>query len=149
MNVEVFKKLSIAVVSTGSELKEPWEDANEDEIYNCNSYAIISTLRAKGFDASYIKVIPDNLEETVAFVSALKSYDIIITSGGISMGDADFVGRAFEANGLVSLFDGVNIKPGRPLMMGKMEKTFVIMMKTTGQLRGVTIAGTLITITGI
>ena len=42
------------------------------------------------------------------------------------MGDADFVGRAFEANGLVSLFDGVNIKPGRPLMMGRMDETFVI-----------------------
>ena len=126
MNIEVYKKLSIAVVSTGNELKEPWENASEDEIYNCNSYAIISTLQSKGFDASYIKVIPDNLDETVAFVSDLKSYDIIITSGGISMGDADFVGQAFEGNGLVTLFDGVNIKPGRPIMMGRMEKTFVI-----------------------
>jgi len=126
MSVEVFKKLSIAVVSTGNEIKEPWEHASEDEIYNCNSFAIISALQSKGFDASYIKVIPDNLEETIAFVSELKSYDIIITSGGISMGDADFVGRAFEANGLQVLFDGVNIKPGRPIMMGRMEKTFVI-----------------------
>ncbi len=124
--VEVCKKLSIAVVSTGNELKEPWEKANEDEIYNCNSYGIIATLKSKGFDASYIKVIPDNLEETVSFVSALKSYDIIITSGGISMGDADFVGRAFEANGLETLFDGINIKPGKPMMMGKMNHTFVI-----------------------
>jgi len=126
VSIEVYKKLSIAVVSTGNELKEPWENASEDEIYNCNSYAIISTLQSKGFDASYIKVIPDNLEETVSFVSDLKSYDIIITSGGISMGDADFVGRAFEANGLETLFDGVNIKPGRPIMMGRMDKTFVI-----------------------
>lgn len=126
VSVEVYKKLSIAVVSTGNELKEPWETASEDEIYNCNSYAVISTLQAKGFDASYIKVIPDNLEETIAFVSDLKSYDIIITSGGISMGDADFVGRAFEENGLVTLFDGVNIKPGRPIMMGRMDKTFVV-----------------------
>jgi len=126
VSIEVCKKLSIAVISTGNELKEPWENASEDEIYNCNSYAIISTLQSKGFDASYIKVIPDNLDETVAFVSDLKSYDIIITSGGISMGDADFVGRAFEANGLETLFDGVNIKPGRPIMMGRMEKTFVV-----------------------
>ena len=124
--VEVYKKLSIAVVSTGNELKEPWEAASEDEIFNCNSYAIIATLKSKGFDASYIKVIPDNLDKTIAFVSDLKSYDIIITSGGISMGDADFVGKGFEANGLVTLFDGVNIKPGRPIMMGRMEKTFVI-----------------------
>jgi len=126
VSMEVYKKLSIAVVSTGNELKEPWEKANENEIYNCNSYGIIATLKSKGFDASYIKVIPDNLEETVSFVSALKTYDIIITSGGISMGDADFVGRAFERNGLETLFDGINIKPGKPIMMGKMNHTFVI-----------------------
>lgn len=126
VNIEVYKKLSIAVVSTGSELKEPWEKASEDEIFNCNSYGVIAVLKSKGFEASYIKVIPDNLEDTIKFVDALKSYDIIITSGGISMGDADFVGQAFEANGLKSLFDGVNIKPGKPLMMGKMNKTFVI-----------------------
>ena len=126
VNIEVYKKLSIAVVSTGSELKEPWEKASEDEIFNCNSYGVIAVLKSKGFEASYIKVIPDNLEDTIEFVDALKSYDIIITSGGISMGDADFVGQAFEANGLKSLFDGVNIKPGKPLMMGKMNKTFVI-----------------------
>lgn len=124
--VEVYKMLSIAVVSTGNELKEPWEKASEDEIYNCNSYGIISALKSKGFDASYIKVIPDNLEETIAFVADMKTYDVIITSGGISMGDADFVGRAFEANGLKTLFDGVNIKPGKPMMMGRMDKTFVI-----------------------
>ena len=126
VNVEVYKKLSIAVVSTGNELKEPWESASEDEIYNCNSFAIISTLKSKGFDASYIKVIPDNLQESIDFVATLKSFDVIITSGGISLGDADFVGRAFEANGLTTLFDGVNIKPGRPIMMGKMDNTFVI-----------------------
>ncbi len=124
--IEVYKKLSIAVVATGNELKEPWEKAREDEIYNCNSYAIIATLKAKGFDASYIKIIPDNLEDTIAFVDELKAYDIIITSGGISMGDADFVGSAFESNGLDVLFDGINIKPGKPIMMGRMDQTFVI-----------------------
>ena len=126
VNVEVYKQISIAVVSTGSELKEPWEDANEDEVYNCNSYGVISFLNSKGFDASYIKVIPDNLDETIAFVSKLTMYDVIITSGGISMGDADFVGRAFEANGLKTLFDGINIKPGKPIMMGSMQNSFVI-----------------------
>ena len=125
-NIVVKRQLSIAVVATGNELKEPWESASEDEIYNCNSYAIISILKEKGFEASYVKVIPDNYEDTVAFIAGLKSYDIIITSGGISMGDADFVGRGFEANGLETLFDGINIKPGRPIMMGQMQHSFVV-----------------------
>lgn len=124
--IEVYKKISIAVVSTGNELKEPWESASEDEIYNCNSYALISLLNEKGFDATYTGVVPDNLEESISFVKSLKNYDVIITTGGISMGDADFVGDAFKQNGLETIFHGVNIKPGRPIMMGRMEDTFVM-----------------------
>ncbi|WP_320033770.1 molybdopterin molybdotransferase MoeA [Halarcobacter sp.] len=124
--IKVYKKLSIAVVSTGNELKEPWEFASEDEIYNCNSYALISLLNEKGFDATYTGVVPDNLEESITFVKNLSSYDVVITTGGISMGDADFVGRAFLENGLETIFHGVNIKPGRPIMMGKMNNTFVM-----------------------
>lgn len=120
--IEVYKKLNIAVVSTGNELKEPWEEANEDEIYNCNSYALITLLKEKGFDSNYMNVVPDSLEKSIEFVSSLKEYDVIITTGGISMGDADFVGQAFIENGLETIFHGVNIKPGRPIMMGKMQK---------------------------
>ena len=124
--LSLYKKLNIAVVSTGNELKEPWENASEDEIYNCNSYAIISILKEKGLDATYTGVIPDSLESSIAYVGELKSYDLIITTGGISMGDADFMAEAFQKNGLEIAFHGVNIKPGRPIMMGKMESTFVM-----------------------
>ena len=124
--LSLYKKLTIAVVSTGNELKEPWESAREDEIYNCNSYAIISLLKEKGFEATYTGVVPDSLEESIIFVAGLKSYDVIITTGGISMGDADFMAEAFQSNGLEIAFHGVNIKPGRPIMMGKMQKTFVM-----------------------
>ncbi len=124
--LSLYKKLTIAVVSTGNELKEPWESADADEIYNCNSYAIISLLREKGLEATYTGLIPDSLEQSISFIAGLKSYDVIITTGGISMGDADFMAEAFQSNGLDIAFHGVNIKPGRPIMMGKMEKTFVM-----------------------
>ncbi|RXJ96513.1 molybdopterin molybdenumtransferase MoeA [Malaciobacter molluscorum] len=124
--VEVFKDISIAVLSTGDELKEPWENSNDDEIYNCNSYALVSLLKENGFNATYSGVIPDDLEKSKEFISNLKNYDVVITSGGISMGDADFMAQAFLSNGLETAFHGVNIKPGRPIMMGKMQKTFVI-----------------------
>lgn len=130
MMIEVFKQISIAVVSTGNELKEPWENANEEEIYNCNSYALVSLLEEAGFNATYSGVVPDNLEESINFISNLKTFDVIITTGGISMGDADFVGEAFVQNGLETAFHGVNVKPGRPIMMGSMEnekkQTFVM-----------------------
>lgn len=124
--VEVIKKISIAVISTGNELKEPWESSDEEEIYNCNSYGIISLLNQKGFEASYCGVISDNLEESSKCISNLKKYDVVISTGGISMGDADFVSQAFKENGLEVAFHGVNIKPGKPIMMGKMDNTIVI-----------------------
>ena len=126
--VKVYKKLSIAVASTGNELKEPWEEASEDEIYNANSFGIIAQLKEYGFEPDYVGVIPDDLKKTVEFIDKLKDYDVIITTGGISMGDADFLEEAFLKNGLKELFHGVNVKPGRPTMMGQMGKTFVMAM---------------------
>jgi len=126
--VEVFAKLKIAVLSTGNELKEPWEKAQDHQIYNSNSYAIISMLQEHNLDASYIGVVPDTLADSIEFIKNLKSYDIVITTGGISMGDADFVAEAFQTNGLEVFFHGVNVKPGRPTMMGMMDNTFVMAM---------------------
>lgn len=126
--VEVYKQISIAVLSTGNELKEPWQTASNEEIYNCNSFAIIAQLNEKGFNATYCGVIPDDLEKSTNFINSLKKYDVIITSGGISMGDADFVADAFLKNGLEVAFHGVNVKPGRPMMMGKMDNSLVICM---------------------
>jgi molybdopterin molybdotransferase len=126
--IEVFVKPKIAVLSTGSELKEPWESSTQNQIYNSNSYAIISMLKEHNFDASYLGVVPDNLDDSISFIANLKSYDLVITSGGISMGDADFVAEAFINNGLDVLFHGVNVKPGRPTMMGKMDNTYVMAM---------------------
>ncbi len=124
--VEVYKPLSIAVLSTGNELKEPWEVSDDEEIYNCNSYALISLLKDNGFSADYCGVVPDCLEQSIEFIKNLKSYDAIITSGGISMGEADFMYEAFLQNGLEAIFHGVNIKPGRPIMIGKMNQSLVI-----------------------
>ncbi len=126
--VEVYKKLKIAIVSTGSELKEPWEDANEDEVYNINGINITMHLKAYGIESQYIGSIPDNLKDSIEFISKLKEYDIVITTGGISTGDADFTKEAFIKNGLKELFHGIRIKPGHPTMMGKMDNTFVMAM---------------------
>ena len=126
--IGVYKKISIAVFSTGDELKEPWEEANDDEIYNVNSTALISLLNEHGFQADYCGVIPDNLNESIDYFKNMKKYDAIVTTGGISMGEADFVEKALTANGLKEAFHGINIKPGRPTMMGTMEDTLVASM---------------------
>jgi molybdopterin molybdotransferase len=124
----VYKKISIAVFSTGDELKEPWDKAKEDEIYNINSSAISGLLKENGFEVTYCGVIPDNLEESTAYFSNMKKFDILVTSGGVSMGEADFVAEALKKNGFISSFHGINIKPGKPTMMGKMQDTIVCSM---------------------
>ena len=126
--LSVYTKLDIAVVSTGDEIREPWESSSEDEIYNANAFGITALLAEHGFDSSYLGSIPDDIDATVSFIESLKSYDVIITTGGISMGDADFLYDAFMSNGLKKLFHGVNVKPGRPTMMGQMGSTFVMAM---------------------
>ncbi len=127
-NIEVYKKISIAIFSTGNELKEPWEDASEDEIYNVNSSSLIALFKEYGFEADYCGVIPDNLQKSKEYFKNMKTYDVLVTTGGISMGEADFVEDALLYNGLKPLFHGVNIKPGRPTMIGKMDRTIVASM---------------------
>ena len=126
--LSVYTKLDIAVVSTGDEIREPWESSSEDEIYNANAFGITALLAEHGFDSSYLGSIPDDREATVEFISTLSRYDVVITTGGISMGDADFLYGAFVQNGLKKLFHGVNVKPGRPTMMGIMGSTFIMAM---------------------
>ncbi|MCF6205949.1 MAG: molybdopterin molybdotransferase MoeA [Sulfurovum sp.] len=128
MAVEVFMQPSIAIVSTGNEIKEPWEDASEDEIYNANAFGISALLKSFGFSPAYVGRIPDDLEASKAFIKTLKTFDVVITTGGISMGDADFLYEAFLANGLEPIFHGISLKPGRPTMMGTMGNTFVMAM---------------------
>lgn len=126
--VEVYKKLSIAVFSTGDELKSPWENASEDEIYDINALSLVALLAENGFSAHYCGVIPDNLEAAKVYFARMKQYDVLVTSGGVSMGEADFVERALVQNGFEAAFHGINIKPGKPTMIGKMGETIVASM---------------------
>jgi molybdopterin molybdotransferase len=114
--VEVAAPLSIAIASTGDEIREPWEEADEHTIYNANSSALLALLRRYGFNARYVGSIPDDLSESIHTVAQLKGYDVLITTGGASGGDADYIRQALLANGMEILFHGVRIKPGHPVL---------------------------------
>ena len=125
-NVKIHLPLKIAVVSTGNEIKEPWEEASEDEIYNANAFGITAMLKNFGFDASYLGKIPDDYQKTLDFIANINSFNVIITTGGISHGEADFLYEAFINNSLKPIFHGIKIKPGHPTMMGVMKDKFVM-----------------------
>lgn len=126
--VEVAKEISISVLSTGNEIKEPYEHASQNEFYNINAYAILSLLKSFGFNANYGGIVPDTLLQTKDFFAKMKNYDVVISSGGVSTGEADFVKDGLSYNGFLPIFTGVNLKPGRPTIVGKMENTTIFSM---------------------
>jgi len=126
VSVTVFRRVRIAVVSSGDELREPWEEAESDEIYNSNSFGIVAMLKRYGYDVSYIPALKDSTKSIKEQLSKLKSYDLIVTSGGVSIGVADFMEKSFIENGIEILFHGIRVKPGHPTMAGVIDSTFVL-----------------------
>lgn len=124
--VAVFRKLKIGILSTGSEIKEPWESAEAYQIYNSNSTALFGACLEMNTDVSYLGAIPDDKELFKKTIKEFYDYDVIFTSGGVSVGDADFTEEVFVSEGMKKLVHGVALKPGKHAMYGTMGKTTII-----------------------
>jgi len=109
----VEREIMIGIFSSGDEVVEPWQNASEEQIYNANGAGIASLLQGFGFASSYVGIIKDDLESTTRALETAE-FDVIITSGGASKGEADFMKTALLNLGFSELFDGVNSRPGRP-----------------------------------
>ena len=117
--VEVKPKLRVAFFSTGDEVRPLGESLRPGEVYDSNRHTLFGMISRMGFDAIDLGVIGDDPSALeVALDSAAEAADAIITSGGVSVGDADFVRDILARRGEV-LFWKVAMKPGRPLAYGK------------------------------
>ena len=117
--VSVFRKLRVAFFSTGDELRSLGQPLAAGEIYDSNRYTLYGMLKRMNceiVDMGVIPDLPDALER--AFATAAASADVVITSGGVSVGEADFVKQLLDKLGEV-LFWKIAMKPGRPLAYGK------------------------------
>ena len=124
--VEVFKKPSVAVLNTGNELIEPGSELKFGQIYESNSPAILSALHQSGLWETTQIQIPDSFEDTKSTIKkALETFDTLILTGGISVGDYDFVGKALRELGVKEVFYKVKQKPGKPLFFGKFKEKSV------------------------
>ena len=122
-NVGVFKKLKVGLLSTGDELAEPGQALAAGQIYDSNRYMLRSLLIKFGCEVTDYSIIPDQLDRIQNTLGdAARSSDLVISSGGVSMGDEDHVKAAIEAQGELN-FWRIAIKPGRPLALGKIQKT--------------------------
>ena len=119
--VEVIRRLRVAFFSTGDELRSIGETLDEGCVYDSNRYtlyAMLTRLNAEIIDMGVVRDQPELIEE--AFVSAADSADVVITSGGVSVGEADYVRETLARVGDVSFWK-VAMKPGRPLSFGRVK----------------------------
>lgn len=119
--VTVKRKLKVAFFSTGDELRPVGELLEEGQIYDSNRYSIYGMLKALEVDILDLGVIPDDRKAIeTAFQQAAKQADAVITSGGVSVGDADYVKETLDKLGTVNFWK-IAMKPGKPLAFGKIE----------------------------
>jgi len=124
--VKVFPKPDVRIISTGDELVAPGNPKSEGQIYESNSYALTAALTNFGFDCKQSNHIKDNFKAIKdGIADYLDRSDVLLLSGGISVGDYDFVKQALEENGVTELFYKVFQKPGKPLFFGRKKNTFV------------------------
>lgn len=124
--IEVYRLPSVGVLSTGTELVEPGETPGISQIRNTNAYQIIAQLGKMGIDCDYYGIAADDEEITRNMISdALRNNDILILSGGISMGEFDFVPAVLQSIGVNVAFKQVAIQPGKPTLFGTGGNKFV------------------------
>jgi len=120
--LDVFEQMKVAIVATGDELvkldvkPEPWQ------IYNSNSYALAAMVAGEGGFGGKLEIARDTLEELRERVAQASMWDLVLLSGGVSMGKYDLVERVLAEYGAEFFFTGAMIQPGKPVVFGRMPK---------------------------
>ena len=119
--IPVYQPIRVAVFSTGDEVYEPGDKLAEGAIYDSNRYVLMSLLDALPVDVTDMGILPDDLTAVASALQlAADEHDLLLTSGGVSVGEEDHVRSAVEENGTLH-FWRLAIKPGRPLAMGQIK----------------------------
>ncbi len=115
--VRVYQKPCVAVISTGTEICEVGSKLKEGQVYDVNSYTLASVLSQNGAAVTKSEIIPDTYEQLKSAVDRFMNHDMIIFSGGSSVGERDLLVKVIGDMGKL-LFHGVQIKPGKPTLFG-------------------------------
>ncbi|MBT4982679.1 MAG: molybdopterin molybdotransferase MoeA [Euryarchaeota archaeon] len=122
-SIPVIKRLKIAIISTGDELKQPGQKLERGEIYESNSFGISGLVKWLGHEPTRLHCVGDTLDDLRKTLnSAAKEYDLILTNGGVSMGEWDLVRKIMEDEGDLH-FWRVKLRPGSPPLFGTWNNT--------------------------
>ncbi len=124
--LRVYRRMRVALFSTGDELVMPGETLPPGGVYNSNRFQLRALLDQLGCEVSDFGIVPDRLDATRQMLQqAAKGHDLILTSGGVSVGEEDHVKPAVEAEGSLLLWK-IAVKPGKPLAYGRIgEASFI------------------------
>ena len=124
--VEVYRKPKVSLIITGNELVKPGETLTEGKVFESNSFGLKACLQKEDIGQVSILYAMDTLEDTEEKIQqALNESDLVLLTGGVSVGDYDFVAKACVNQGVTILFHGVKQKPGKPLFLGSMGSQFI------------------------
>lgn len=124
--VKVVRQPKVNVIVTGSELQKLGNPLKEGQIYESNSYSIIAALNSMQLFANSTESVSDNEEDVIRVIKkSIDSCDVLLLSGGISVGDYDFVESALKKLEVQTIFYKVKQKPGKPLFFGKYKNALI------------------------
>lgn len=124
----VYASPRVAVLATGDELVMPGHEPGPGQIVYSNGYAVMALARSDGADVINLGLVPDRIDDTIAAIrrACEAKADILVTTGGASVGDYDLVQKALASEGLAMSFWKVALRPGRPLMHGRLGAMHVL-----------------------
>jgi molybdopterin molybdotransferase len=125
VEVPLYKRLKINILSTGTELVDPTKKPGPGQIREANSFLLEALLQTDACEVTRLHRVVDDLKGTIKVLDEALKADVLLISGGVSVGDSDFVKPALKELGVQEIFWRVKIKPGKPLFFGELGETKV------------------------
>ncbi len=119
--LDVYRKPRVAIVATGDELVDIDQVPTGAQIVNSNAYALAGAIGEAGAESTILRIARDNIEDTRERLTEAIRFDVVFTTGGVSVGQFDHVKGVMDDLGMQTLFHGVAQRPGRPLKFGIIE----------------------------
>jgi len=126
VEVPVYPRPRVSVLSTGDEIVPPHETPAAHQIRNSNTPMLLAQVRAAGFEATDLGSAPDRREQLRQKLQLGLASDLLLVTGGVSVGDYDLVAEELDAAGVETLFHGIAMKPGKPILAGRVEGRLVL-----------------------